>query len=414
MAAAALLIRLVVMSFSYSNQLDPARDHWAFGFETGRVARSIASGQGFSSPYPEPTGPTALIPPVYVYLVAGVFKLFGIYSPASALVMLILNNLISAMTCLPVFFIARRIFGLRTAIWAGWIWALFPYAAALANSTVWETALSTLLLSLVVLATLRLESSTSWKAWVGYGALCGLAVLTNPAILSALPFLGAWLWLRHRRRGENPAGAVATASLVFLCATVPWIWRCSQTYGRFVALRGGAGLEALVGNSNDTSHPANFKVIPENDPVEMESVKTLGEPAYMAEKEHEAAELVARSPLRYLGLTLRRVLYTWTGLWEFPPRWKLDEEGLPNALTYSFISLVAFLGLYRAIRDRRDVLIPLVIPLALFPIPYYLTHSEARYRHPIDPLIVVLAASGAVILWGWISAFLERRAARAR
>ena len=81
MAAAALLIRLVVMSFSYSNQLDPARDHWAFGFETGRVARSIASGQGFSSPYPEPTGPTALIPPVYVYLVAGVFKLFESIHP---------------------------------------------------------------------------------------------------------------------------------------------------------------------------------------------------------------------------------------------------------------------------------------------------------------------------------------------
>src|SRR6266705_2991964 len=116
MAAAALLLRLVVMSFCYSNRLDPARDHWTFGWETGRVARSIAAGQGFSSPFSEPTGPTTLIPPAYTYLVAGVFKLFGVYTTSSALAILTLNNIFSSLTCLPVFFIARRVFGLYAAV----------------------------------------------------------------------------------------------------------------------------------------------------------------------------------------------------------------------------------------------------------------------------------------------------------
>ena len=93
MVAAALALRLVAMGFTYKMQLDPSQDHWAFGWETGKVARSIATGRGFSSPYTEPTGPTALIPPVYTYLVAGVFKLFGIYTASSALVLLTLNNL---------------------------------------------------------------------------------------------------------------------------------------------------------------------------------------------------------------------------------------------------------------------------------------------------------------------------------
>src|SRR5579864_5623384 len=128
MVAVALVVRLVVMAFAYSVQLDPARDHWVFGWETGRVARSIATGHGFSSPYSEPTGPTALIPPVYTYLLAGVFKVFGIYTTASALVSLTLNNLFSSLTCLPVFFIARRVFGNRVAVWAGWFWAFFPYS----------------------------------------------------------------------------------------------------------------------------------------------------------------------------------------------------------------------------------------------------------------------------------------------
>jgi hypothetical protein len=188
------------------------------------------------------------------------------------------------------------------------------------------------------------------------------------------------------------------ASLVFLCVTGPWIWRCSQTYGRFVAFRGSAGLELLVGNSEDTSHASNFNVIPGNNPAEMEKVRRLGEPAYMAQKQREALEVVARRPLRFAGLTLRRVLYTWTNLWEFPPRWSLDEEGLPNVLLYSVVSLLAFTGLYRAIRDRRDGVIPLLIPLVFFPVVYYLTHSEVRYRHPIDPIVVVFMASAATAL----------------
>ncbi len=72
MVIAALAIRLIVMASTYTIQTDPALDHKAFGYETGRVARSIATGHGFSSPYSEPTGPTALIPPAYTYLLAGV------------------------------------------------------------------------------------------------------------------------------------------------------------------------------------------------------------------------------------------------------------------------------------------------------------------------------------------------------
>src|SRR5271167_5016166 len=59
MVLAALAIRLVVMVFLLPEQLEPQRDHWHFGYEAGRIARSIAQGHGFSSPLFEETGPTA-------------------------------------------------------------------------------------------------------------------------------------------------------------------------------------------------------------------------------------------------------------------------------------------------------------------------------------------------------------------
>src|SRR5258708_13314317 len=157
MVGVALTVRLIVMAFAYKSQRDALGDEWVFGWETGRVARSIATGHGFSSPYSEPTGSTALIPPVYTFLVAGVFKIFGVYTTASALVILTLNNLFSSLTCLPVYLIARRIFGIRAAAWAGWMWAFFPYSIALSNVVVWETSFTTLFLPFLVRFTLELE-----------------------------------------------------------------------------------------------------------------------------------------------------------------------------------------------------------------------------------------------------------------
>ena len=392
----ALALRLVVMGFAYTIQLDPSRDHWVFGWETGRVARSIATGHGFSSPYPEPTGPTALIPPVYTYLVAGVFKLFGVYSVSSALAILTLNNMFSSLTCVPVFLIARRVFGVPAAVWAGWIWAFFPYSIALSNVVVWETSLTTLLLTLLVLLTLKLEHSKSLSAWVGYGLLWGASGLTSPAVLTTLPFLGAWIWFRQWRRGSNCTGLAIAASLAFLLVVAPWIWRCSRTYGRLVAFRGNFGLEVLVGNSSDTSRAANWNVLPGFNKSELEELQRDGEPAYMAEKQREANEFIAHHRLRYAGLTLRRVVNTWTGLWEFPPPWNMDESGVPNILMYSFISCLAFAGLVLAIRHGREEAIPLAFLPMFLPAIYYLTHSDMGFRHPVDPVLVIFMAYAIV------------------
>jgi 4-amino-4-deoxy-L-arabinose transferase-like glycosyltransferase len=396
MVMTALTLRLVVMGFSYTSLLDPARDHYAFGYEFGRVARSIATGHGFSSPYPEPTGPTALIGPVYPYLLAGVFKVFGVYTTASALLILTLNNLFSSVTCLPIVLIARRVFGPAAAAWAGWSWALFPYSLAGSNGWVWETILTTLLLTLLILYTLHLEHWVSYFAWIGYGLLWSLTALTSAATLSTLPFLGIWILVRQWRNNRNPVGQVVAASLVFLVAVAPWVWRCSQLYGRFVAFRGNFGLEVMVGNSNDTSHPSNWNMLPGENRAELEELQSVGEPAYMAEKLREARQVIASHPVRYAGQTLRRMLYSWTELWNFPPPWNLDGSGVPDVLTYSFISLLAFIGLGRAIRNRWQDAMPLMIPLIFFPVVYYLTHQDVRFRHPIDPMVVIFAVYGAL------------------
>jgi 4-amino-4-deoxy-L-arabinose transferase-like glycosyltransferase len=409
MVAVALIVRLVVMRFSSPNLLDPARDHYIPGIEGGhyifareyeRIAKSILTGGGFSDPFPVPTGPTAMVGPVYGYVLAFVFKLFGIFTPASTTAALTLNNMLASLTCLPVYAIAKRQFGPRIAVWAGWAWALYPHSIAGSNAWIWDTVLGTLLLTLLILCTLKLERSSNYLAWTGYGLLWAIAALTNANDLSILPFLGGWIFFRQWGSGKLRLGPILASSLVFFLGVTPWVWRCSKVYGRFVAFRGNFGLEVMVGNSSDTSRPSNWDETPGSNPAQLRELQRVGEPAYMAEKEVEAVRVIKDRPLWYAGQSLRRVLYTWTNIWEFPPPWNFSESGLPDVLFYSAISLLAFIGLGWAIRFHRQESVPLLFPLIFFPIVYYLTHQDdGRFRHPIDPLVVILAACGACFLY---------------
>ena len=107
--------------------LDRCRPH--LQIQNSRSTTSVLAGKwaasgvhsrrakGFSNPFNEATGPTAWEPPLYPFLIAGVFKLFGVYTHASALVLLGLNSLFSALTCVPIFLIAKRCFSDKLAIW---------------------------------------------------------------------------------------------------------------------------------------------------------------------------------------------------------------------------------------------------------------------------------------------------------
>jgi 4-amino-4-deoxy-L-arabinose transferase-like glycosyltransferase len=124
------------------------------------------------------------MPPIYVSLLAAVFKVFGVYTLKSAVVILTLNSLFSTLTCLTVFFIANKSFGREIALRAGWMWALYPYAIDFAACRVWAYCLDTLLFSLLFLVALHLEDMTSLRAWLGFGLLAGLASLACQPVIS--------------------------------------------------------------------------------------------------------------------------------------------------------------------------------------------------------------------------------------
>jgi 4-amino-4-deoxy-L-arabinose transferase-like glycosyltransferase len=395
MVALGLAIRLIVMCFLYTVQLDPRQDNFRFGFETGRIARSIAQGEGFSSPLYVKTGPTAWMTPVYPYIIAGFFKVFGIYTKAAAFAIISFNALTSALTCLPIFFFARKSFGSRVAKWAGWTWAFFPYAIYFPVIRIWETWLATLLLSLIFLVTLKLEDTNRTSAWVGAGILWGLAALNSAVVIMLLPFFQLRVaYVRHKqgRRWLAPNLALALALVIVVS---PWFVRNWRTFHAFVPFRDNMGLVLRLGTKGATDYWGPYELGPWNSPAEMQEFKRDGEFKYMATKKVQAITFIKAHPGWYAWTSLRRAFFMWSGYWSLE-HWYLEQEPLDPANIFfcSTFTILTLIGLKKAWKRGVDAAILYTIVLVIFPLTYYITSPEFYYRRPIDPMMVVLAVYG--------------------
>ncbi|HEY3617876.1 MAG TPA: glycosyltransferase family 39 protein, partial [Candidatus Sulfotelmatobacter sp.] len=242
------VLQVATIAAFHQYRTRPGDDHFEFGWEMGRVGRSIALGQGFSSPYEGNTGPTAWEPPLYPYLIGAVFKVFGIYTQASAWALLSINSLFATLTTIPIFFIARKSFDERVARWSAITWALCPYVWYWSVHWIWDTTFTPLVLACLFLLALELQDWPGGRGWILFGALYGVGALANPSMLAFLPFSGLWIWRQRYRRSLPSFGGVALSSLVFFLVLTPWVVRNYEVFGRFVFLRDDFGLQIRLGN----------------------------------------------------------------------------------------------------------------------------------------------------------------------
>jgi Dolichyl-phosphate-mannose-protein mannosyltransferase len=397
-------VRLVFVALVYKGFLDPARGHWEFAYEIGRVARSIALGQGFSNPYWANTGPTALLTPVYPYFLAGIFATFGVYTKVSALVFLAFNTFFSAVTSVPVFFIARRTMDWRTARIAAWAWAFFPYAINFSAMTMWYHSFVALLLAVIFWLILSLGSSDRLLAWAGFGLLVGFAALTNPVLVGVVPFAGVWLWVQLKRNRKRAWSATFVGLVAMIVTILPWFVRNERILHQPVVFKDGYWLEVCVGNVNSSSHWWDGEEHPSGSARDNAQYEQSGELNYMAAKRSRAVAFIAAHPGRFAFRSLRHAIFMWTGFWSWNRDYLRQEPLDPeNTCLLTSLSLLSIAGLYSMFRDGRGNTARLYLLVLLsFPVPYYLSHLDPGFRHPVDPLLVILACFALTQRWAQI------------
>ncbi len=387
-AVVALVLRLLIITAGHTYRITPRGDHFQFGWEMGRIARALALGQGFSNPVDLPTGATAWAAPVYPLLLGGVFRMFGIYTPGSAWVILALNSLFAALNCVVIYRIGERAFGTLTARWSAWAWAVFPYFLYWSIRVVWETTLSALLLSLAVLQALRIVERPDLRRWVVLGLIFGTAALTNPTLAILLPFSIAWIWFRV---GGSPRQLTRTvlAALIFAIVCTPWTLRNYRTLGHLMFIRDNFGLELEVANNPKSEGYWTRSEHPGNSPEQMRRMRDIGEWAYMQEKQREAVAFIREHPGEFTRYVLQRAVFFWIG----NPQVTLAggwNMGPARHTAFLLSMLLALAGLWLAFRHRRFGAGLFALTLLVYPLPYYVAHPSPRYRHAIEPVMAVL------------------------
>jgi 4-amino-4-deoxy-L-arabinose transferase-like glycosyltransferase len=363
-----------------------------FLFESGNIAHALATGAGFSSPFRIPTGPTAWMTPLYPLFLSAIMRIFGAYTFASWVAAALCNIGFSTAVCVPIYAAGRRIGGAALGVTAAWLWAIFPNAILLSFESLWDTSLSALLGATVLWATLRVSDARRWSTWAGYGLLWGVVLMTNAALISLMPFLLAWLAWRARPRAlARPALAAAVA---LLCC-IPWTIRNYEVFHTFVPLRSVLGLQLWVGNNPRAKVVWLGEQHPINDTAERNQYVVLGETAYMHEKLDAATDYILHHPGREASLIAGRFVSIWAGGTPAP----LTDFFRNHALWFRYVllfNLAAAIGtaagIFLLFRARNPYTFPLAVFPLVFPWAYYLTLALPRYRHPIDPALVLLLA----------------------
>jgi 4-amino-4-deoxy-L-arabinose transferase-like glycosyltransferase len=380
-------LRLGWILVAHTYKFKTVDDNFSFGWEMGRIGRALAMGEGFSNPFNLATGPTAWEPPFYPFLIAGVFKGFGVYTPASAFVLLSLNSFFSALTSIPIFLTGQRCCSQKVAVWTAWLWAVMPSVMYWSTKWVWETSLATLLLALIFCLTLELEERGGLRPWFEFGLLWGIAALSNTSLLAFLPPSGLWAWYRRRKRGQPVLAGVVLAWLAFTACVSPWLVRNHQIFGRWIFLRSNFGVELRLGNGPGADGTWREYLHPTQNVYQMRRYLQLGEVAYAAERQREALAFIGEDYARFAGLSLKRFIYYWGGA----PRSSENSAlaGLKNSL-FLASSVLAFWGLGRALRQQRPGAWLFFWLLLLYPAVYYFVFPHPRYRQPIEPELGIL------------------------
>jgi 4-amino-4-deoxy-L-arabinose transferase-like glycosyltransferase len=382
-------VRVLYLTLAHTYRIHPEDDHMLFGQEMGRIARALATGHGFSDPFRGHTGPTAWVGPLYPLILAAVFKLFGVFTVQSAWAILTINSLFSALTTRTTWEIGERCFSRNVARWAAWIWALYPAAMQYAVRWVWDTSLTTFLFSWALVVALRMRSpdppGVTYRRWALLGVLWGLTGLSNPALLIFLPVCALWVLAGAGRR---PAGSALLAAALFLAWLGPWTWRNWEVFHRFIPTRGNFGAELYLGNG-----PGSTGLLMEYDhpiqaPDQLRLYAGMGEVAYSRMRGDQALAAIRADPGHFARNTLKRVFFFWAGVPH--PLSRTEWVEYARSLNFIFASVCGLLGLALAIRRNAPAAGLFAWAFLLIPLVYYAVAAHARFRHPLEPLIVVL------------------------
>ncbi len=350
----------------------------ASGWEAVAIARELANTGHFANPFQTgPSGPTAIIPPLYPVFLAALIKVFG-DTPTFAVFTTGLTAVALALHSALLPGVSQALFGnRRPGIIAG-VFSVFAFQLM----PQWDVMFTCCALLLFVLYADLQTPRTATLTGVAFGLL----LLTNPATV-----LVTGPWLLTKKRPDLQGTGLALAAI--LLTTLPWMWRNTQTLGTF-SIKNNLGFTLYVSNADCVQStlddgPASACLSernPNKSATELALLRQVGETRYDARRREDALRWIRTNPEAFLRLTRGRIAAFW-----FPPR----ATPWYTTITIWLVTALSLPGLVLITWRRGPSALFLLGVTVLYPALYYLVVVDIRYRYPI--LWISLLAAGYLL-----------------
>ncbi|MFH1024242.1 MAG: glycosyltransferase family 39 protein [Planctomycetota bacterium] len=369
--AAGLLARLAFAA------LVPDPVAWPDAREYDTLARNFIAGKGFVIE----DGRAAIRTPGYPALVAAVYAVTGNSPRAVA----ILQAILDVLTAWLLWCLARKILNERAAVLAAGFYAAYPYAIYFTGHLLSETLFTFLLVS----GMLILAETERTRGFLAAGLVLGAGALVRPAFLFSPPLAAAttWLAVTDRRAGCRRAGIVLAGAVI---AILPWAARNAICLGHFIPGSTKGGWDLYEANNPEAT--GGVAALDIHYPKE---IRGMGECESDTFLRRRAFVWMRENPGRAAGLALVKLRRFWNPAPNDPGH-RAGAAFWGSLAIHVPVFLLAFAGGFALWKKPG-------FAFAAFPILYFsLLHmvflGSVRYREPVMPFVMLVAAAGAASL----------------
>ena len=354
--------------------------------------------------------PTAFRPPALPYLLGYTYRLAGVERAGAARRVVVARRLqivIGTVLVAAIGLLAMQLWGPVVALVAMGLAAVYVPLVTMSGTIMSEPMFAVLMLGALSAAIAHRRSAHRYRWALLAGLLCGLAILTRANALILLLPLAFAAWDRRPRWSLSAIGPPAALVLVAVLAVTPWTIRNYRTLDHFVPVSTQLG-SALAGTYNeeartDPVHPGSWrslrhvpsyadifgKVAETNEAVLEQRLRRRAE-QYALDHPLYVAQVAFWTTVRGLELDGLGWARHTAGTVSIDSRWA-------NRGVYCFwlFAVFAIAGAFTRLARQAPWYV-WAFPALMYLSVVFLVIETPRYRTPLDPFIVILAALAVI------------------